>query len=256
MTGLALMLAALTAPLDEVAARFEERTTVYTGGEYKEEKFAWRLLKPAKIEDGKKYPVILFLHGAGERGTDNKKQLLYLPEWISDPAAREKFPCFVVAPQCRSEKKWTNVDWGAKDPSPMPEMSDQLKVAMLALEETLKSEPCDTRRIYLTGLSMGGYGGWDLACRRPDLFAALVPVCGGGDDKQAAKLVNLPIWAWHGDKDNAVPVERSRKMIEAIKAAGGAPKYSELAGVGHASWVQAYQSEGNCLAWLFEQKKK
>jgi len=253
MTGLVIMLATLGAPLDEVAARFEEKTTVYTGGDYKEEKFGWRLLKPAKIEAGKKYPVILFLHGAGERGTDNKKQLLYMPEWISDPAAREKYPCFVIAPQCRPDKKWANVDWGAKESTPLPEMSDQMKVAVLALEETLKTEPCDPTRVYLTGLSMGGYGSWDLGCRHPEWFAAVVPVCGGGDDKQAAKLADVPVWAWHGDKDGAVPVERSRKMIDAIKAAGGKPKYTELPGVGHNSWVQAYQSEGNCLPWLFEQ---
>lgn len=255
MNALMLALATLAAPLEEVAARFEPHSTVYTGGDYKDEKFEWRLLKPDTIEPGKKYPVILFLHGAGERGTDNQKQLLYLPEWISTPEMKKKYPCFLIAPQCRPNKKWAEVDWGAKDASPLPKLSDQMQVAIKALEEVLAKQPCDKQRVYLTGLSMGGYGSWDLACRHPEWFAAVVPVCGGGDDREAAKLTRLPVWAWHGDKDTAVPVERSRKMIAAIKAAGGEPKYSELPGVGHNSWNQAYQGEESCLEWLFQQKK-
>ncbi len=95
----------------------------------------------------------------------------------------------------------------------------------------------------------------DWAARQPDRFAAVVPICGGGDEKQAPKLIKLPLWAWHGDADKAVPVERSRKMIAAIKAAGGSPKYNELPGVGHDSWTAAYNGPENILPWLFEQKK-
>ena len=123
-----------------------------------------------------------------------------------------------------------------------------------ALEDTLKREPIDPARIYLTGLSMGGYGSWDLAARMPDRFAAVIPICGGGDGATAAKIKDLPIWCFHGDADTAVRVERSRTMIEALRAAGGAPKYSELAGVGHDSWTPAYR-DPDVLAWLFAQKK-
>jgi predicted peptidase len=103
---------------------------------------------------------------------------------------------------------------------------------------------------------MGGYGSWDLAERSPDRFAAVAPVCGGGDPKHADRLVGIPIWAWHGADDPAVPVERSRMMIAAIRAAGGSPKYTELPGVKHSSWVQAYHDSGNLLSWMFEQVRK
>lgn len=223
----------------------------------KDETFKYRLLKPAKVEAGKKYPLVLFLHGAGERGDDNKAQLKFLPTWLAEDMNREKFPCYVIAPQCRSGKKWAEVDWSAATSTPMAaEPGSQMKYALAALDETIKNEQVDESRLYLTGLSMGGYGSWDLAARQPDRFAAVVPICGGGDEKQAAKLTKLPIWVWHGDADKAVKVERSRQMVEAIKAAGGSPKYSELPGVGHDSWSAAYNGKDNCLSWLFEQQKK
>lgn len=236
---------------------YEQRVHKYTGGEYKDEAFKYRLLAPQKIEDGKKYPVVLFLHGAGERGDDNEAQLKYFPTWMAEPKMREKYPCFVLAPQCRSGQSWSVRNWGAKDSSEMPkEPSDQLKVAIGILDGAMKKLPIDERRVYLTGLSMGGYGSWELAMRRPDRFAAVAPICGGGDESQAARIAKLPIWAWHGDADTAVPVERSRRMIEAIKKAGGEPKYTELPGVGHDSWTAAYTREDGVIPWLFEQAKK
>jgi predicted peptidase len=102
---------------------------------------------------------------------------------------------------------------------------------------------------------MGGYGSWELATRMPDRFAAVVPICGGGDEHWADHLVNVPIWAWHGDADPAVPVERSRKMIEAIKQSGGHPKYTELKGVGHNSWTPAYSDPEGPIPWMFEHVK-
>lgn len=248
----------LTIALSQLAAapvedRYEEHTYVYTGGEYKEASFKWRLLKPAKIETGKKYPVVLFLHGAGERGTDNKKQLQYFPDWISTDEMRAKFPCFVIAPQCRNGKQWVNVPWGAKTSTPQGEISDQLAAAVGILQEVLAKQPVDRKRVYLTGLSMGGYGTWDLALRHPDWFAAVAPVCGGGDERLAERLKDVPLWAWHGDKDGAVPVERTQQMIAAIKAAGGSPKFTELPGVGHNSWNQAYHGPDNLIPWMFQQ---
>lgn len=229
----------------------------YTGGEYRDVEFKYRLLKPAAVEAGKRYPVVLFLHGAGERGDDNKSQLKYLPEWLAAAERREKFPCFVIAPQCPSERKWSDVDWGTrKSPEFKDKPTDAMQVAINILDEVVKKFPVDAKRQYLTGLSMGGYGTWDLAMRQPDRFAAIAPICGGGDPTQGAKIKHLPIWAWHGDADFAVPVERSREMIAALEKAGGKPKYSELKGVGHDSWTAAYTSKDNLLPWLFEQAKK
>ena len=188
-----------------------EETFTYTGGPYKAEVFKYRLLKPAKIEAGKKYPLVIFLHGAGERGSDNAGQLKYLPERMAGEAYRGTYPCFLIAPQCRSGKKWVDVPWSAKTSPPMPDQpSHQMNVAVAILRKTVKQCPVDTRRIYLTGLSMGGYGTWDLATRHPDWFAAAAPLCGGGDERQVKRLVGLPVWAFHGEKDRAVPVERSR----------------------------------------------
>src|SRR5207244_7702516 len=113
----------------------------------------------------------------------------------------------------------------------------------------------DPKRLYITGLSMGGYGTWDLISRHPELFAAAAPICGGGDEDQAEKIAKLPIWIFHGAKDQAVPVERSRNMVTALKKAGGEPKYTEYPDVGHDSWVRAYK-DPELFAWLFAQKKK
>jgi len=238
---------------------YEEKTVTYTGGEYKDEVFKYRLLKPAKIEPGKKYPVVLFLHGAGERGDDNVSQLKYFPTWMAESKNREAYPCFVIAPQCRKDRKWVEVDWSASTHDLPKEPGDQMKVVLQILDGALKTYPIDEQRQYLTGLSMGGYGSWDLAMRMPKRFAAVAPVCGGGDEKNAELLKDVTIWAWHGDADNAVPVERSRKMIAAIKAAGGkddALKYTELAGVGHDSWTAAYNGKDNLLPWMFGKVKK
>ena len=193
----------------------------YTGGDYKDEVFEYRLLKPATIKPGEKYPVVLFLHGAGERGDDNQNQLQYMPELMARDDYRQKFPCFLIAPQCRSGKKWVEVDWSASTTEMPKEPGDQMKVVTTILKDVLANYPADSQRIYLTGLSMGGYGSWDLAIRMPKTFAAVVPICGGGDESHADLLVNVPLWAVHGDQDKAVPVARSRNMIEAIKKAGG-----------------------------------
>lgn len=229
---------------------YEEKTVEFGG-----ETFPYRLLQPAKIEPGKKYPVVLFLHGAGERGDDNVSQLKYFPQMMAQPEYRKKYPCFIVAPQCRRGKMWVNLDWSSRQSIPMEEPTEDMAAAIAALEQTIEEHPVDKNRIYLTGLSMGGYGSWDLATRQPERFAAVVPICGGGDESQAAKLKEIPIWAWHGDKDNAVPVERSRQMIEAIQKSGGEPKYTELEGVGHNSWTPAYEAEDGVVPWMFEQKK-
>lgn len=234
---------------------FAERSAVVTAGKYKEETFKYRLLSPATVEPGKTYPVVLFLHGAGERGDDNAVQLKHFPVRMISETNREKYPCFLIAPQCRKDQKWVDVSWSDPKATDQPsEPSAQMVAAVAALEDVLKNFPCDRSRIYLTGLSMGGYGSWDLGARNPEWFAAIAPICGGGDPKAAAKFVGKPVWAWHGDKDTAVPVGRSRAMIEAIKAAGGEPKYTELPGVGHNSWDDAYGKADGVLPWLFEQK--
>jgi predicted peptidase len=242
-------------PAAETVKLFEPRTFAVNTPSGKVE-YQYRQLSPEKPVEGHKYPLVVFLHGAGERGSENTKQLAYLPEWLSTPEAREKYPCYLLAPQCPDGQKWSDVDWSSRDPLTLGEASRPMKAVVGMIEEMMKSYPVDPKRVYLTGLSMGGYGAWDLAERMPDLFAAVAPICGGGDERAAHRLVKVPVWAWHGDADGAVPVERSRKMIAAIKAAGGDPKYTELKDVGHDSWTRAYTDADGVVPWMFQCVKR
>lgn len=256
MLALALLLSShMTLAAD--AGPYVEKKVAITSDKGSEETFSYRLLPVEKPEAGKKYPLVLFLHGAGERGSDNVNQLAYLPRHLAKPELRAKFPAYVVAVQCRNDKQWVQVPWGDKKSTPMAEKpGEQMRQAIAALLKTVKEEPIDTKRIYLTGLSMGGYGTWELAARHPDWFAAVAPICGGGDEKQAAKLKDTPLWAFHGAKDGAVPVERTRQMVEAIQAAGGKPKYTEDPNGGHNVWDAAYQDPNGLLPWMFSQSRE
>lgn len=234
----------------EIAARFEARVYADAGGE----KLGYRFLKPKSYEAGKKYPLVLFLHGAGERGDNNLAQLKHGMRIFSSEEFQAKNPSFLVVPQVPANQKWSDVDWSKLSNSLPEKPSRNMRLAMEVLDGLQKEFSIDADRVYVTGISMGGYGTWDAISRWPDRFAAAVPICGGGDEAQAAKLTKLPIWCFHGDKDGAVPVARSRNMIAAIKAAGGDPKYTEYPGVGHNSWDNAYKDEA-LYDWLFAQKR-
>ena len=216
-------------------------------------KLPYHLLTPSKVEDGKKYPLVVFLHGAGERGADNEKQLVHgVPQFVAN---RDKFPCFLIAPQCPDGKKWVEVDWSA-DTHTLPKDPGEVgRLALALIERSIRELPVDPKRVYITGLSMGGYGTWDLVARRPELFAAAAPVCGGADEATAARIKNVPVWAFHGAKDTAVKPARSRNMIAALEKAGGKPKYTEYPDVGHNSWDPAYK-DPEVFKWLFAQKKE
>ncbi len=238
---------------DELAARYEDRTYRQTAGDSAEHEFHYRLLRPPTLEPGRKYPLVLFLHGAGERGDDNRNQLKYLPAQMALPEMQQQYPCFLLAPQCPLGKWWNSPGRRAEG-EPTQGLSEVMQAVEGQLAEVLAAEPIDRERVLLTGLSMGGYGSWDLACRHPEWFAAVVPICGGGDPKQVARLVGVPVWAVHGDADNVVPVGQTQRMVEALRAAGGEPKYSELPGVGHNSWTPAYDDPAGVLPWMFEQR--
>jgi predicted peptidase len=224
----------------------------FTGA--KGEALLYRLMQPEPCGKERLYPLVVFLHGAGERGKDNETQLLHGVGEFARLDNRRKYPCFLAAPQCPTEKKWVEVDWSAPH-HVMPDSPGDVGLLVLELVESLAKElPIDQKRIYLTGLSMGGYGTWDQLMRRPDLFAAGVPICGGADEKQAVRIAKIPIWVFHGTLDGAVPVSRSRNMVAALENAGGHPLYTEYPDEGHASWVPAYRSPA-MMNWLFAQKK-
>ena len=247
----------LSSTCAHAAEPYQVEEVKYTGGPYKNESFEYTVMKPDSVVSGQKYPLVLFLHGAGERGQDTKLLQMHLPKLMATEKYRKRFPCFFVAPQCRKGKLWANHHWSDKTSKPMKaEPSHQLRVTISALKATIEKYPIDTTRIYLTGLSMGGFGSWELAIRHPDWFAAVAPICGGGDETKAHVLNDVPVWAAHGDKDGVVIIDRSRGMIEAIKKAGGKPTFVEYAGVGHNSWTPAYTDEKGLLPWMFQQKRK
>jgi predicted peptidase len=200
----------------------------------------FRLLSPANASADERYPLLIFLHGAGEKGDDNQSQLWGLPEQMAKSSWQTQFPCFLLAPQCPAQLHWTNLD---------DELANLIRAVM-------KQKQIDPERVYLTGLSMGGYGAWSLTAENPDLFAAVAPICGGGDPVTAKRLVNVPIWAVHGTADRTIPAEQSQRMIAAIRKAGGQPNYTELDGVGHDSWTQTYRDPGGVLKWMFSQRNR
>ncbi len=229
---------------------FLNRTVTVGGSTYR-----YAVYVPADWTPDRQWPVILFLHGAGERGDDGVLQTqVGLPGAIRMHV--ERFPAVVVIPQCRKNVWWQE-----------PAMESQ---ALAALDAASKEFHGDASRTYLTGLSMGGYGTWSLAAKYPGRWAAVAPVCGGivpppnvknvpvntSEDPYAdaaKKVGNAPVWIFHGDADAAVPVTESRKMAAALKAAGNTPKYSEYPGIGHNSWDKAY-NDPEFAAWLFAQK--
>jgi predicted peptidase len=217
-------------------------------------KLPYRLLKPSKLEADKKYPLVLFLHGAGERGTDNAKQLIHGGSTFL--AHREKFPAFVLFPQCPDGNRWVEVNWSDKDPHTTPaEPSPSMRLVRQLLDKLLAEQPIDAKRIYIMGLSMGGFGTWDFLTRYPELVAAAVPICGGADNSAATKIKDIPIWVFHGEKDTVVHTVRSKSIVEALKKQGSQVKYTEFPRVAHNSWTPALQSE-ELFPWLFSQKRK
>lgn len=216
----------------------------------------YRLLKPKNYDENQAYPLVILLHGSGERGNDNEAQLTHGAEVYATDEAMEKYPCFVMVPQCPAKKGWANMkfDKEAEEFQLRSGMRPEMQLVIETLDQLRKTYNIDENRLYITGLSMGGFGTFDICMRKPDLFAAAAPVCGGGDTTQAALIKDIPMWVFHGADDNTVSVNLSRSMVQAIKEAGGNPKYTEYPGVGHNSWNNAY-SEPDFLPWLFAQKK-
>ena len=219
----------------EPATGLLDRT--FTDADGKEAKYV--LFVPHDYTANKPYPLVLFLHGAGETGTDGKKQT-----YVGlGPVARmqeKNYPFFILFPQSQ-ERSWQA---DSKDG----------RRALDILAAVQKEYKIDDKRLYLSGLSMGGFGTWSLAQKYPDRWAAIVPVCGGGDPEQAKAFKDVPCWVFQGDADTAVTVDHSRKMVEALKAAGGQPQYTEYAGIGHNSWEMAYNTP-ELYEWLLKQHK-
>ncbi len=215
----------------------------------------YRVMFPEEMVEGQQYPLVLFLHGAGERGSDNTAQLTWGLDVFAADDFRNEHPAIVIAPQVPAGSFWANLNWRQEGAALMDEPTLPLKLAHELVLKIKESYPVDPNRLYVTGLSMGGFGTWDIITRHPDLFAAAMPICGGGDPSKAYRIKHLPIWNFHGALDNVVPPDLSRDIINALWEAGGKPGYTEYPDVDHFSWVPAY-NDRYVLDWLFSQNKE
>ena len=234
---LLLTMMTLTTAMDDAKPKtgFVDKTYTNADGS----KSPYVVYIPKSYDKSKKFPVLLFLHGSGETKGGTKQ-----PVDVGIATAIKKrpdFPFIVVIPQ--SEKR----TWLAK--------SDDGHRALAILDEVMNDYSTDEDRVILTGLSMGGFGTWSLGFAEKDRWAALVPICGGGDPRNGAALKGMPIWCFHGGADNVVPAKLSHDMIDAIKKAGGDPKYTEYDGVGHNSWDEAYSTD-ELYTWMLKQTRK
>ena len=187
---------------------------------------------------GEPLPLVVFLHGSGERGSDNQQQMV-VGMWFAEPRVQDANPSFILAPQCPEGRWWHGL---------------QLEQVRAILDRTMADYPIDPDRVYITGHSMGGHGTWEMLYNNPGMFAAAAPVCFGYDTERASAFANMPTWVFHGDADHAVPVEDSRAMVKALRAVGAPVKYTEYPGVRHDSWIPAYHDD-DFIAWLFAQRR-
>lgn len=209
--------------------------------------------RPLRANEATTYPLIVFLHGGGRRGTDNAQQVQDARVWAGFRIQSEH-PCFVLAPQCPPDFRWVEVDWSSTAHK-LPEQPSRPMRLLMELVPALRKElPIDPRRIYLTGVSMGGYGTWDLLARHPDWFAAAVPICGGADPATSPGMAPVPVWVFHSADDPIVPVARARGIVKALRQAGGTPRYTEYARAGHFAWKVAYDDPA-LPSWLFSQRR-
>lgn len=197
-----------------------------------------------------KFPLVIFLHGSGERGDDNESQLLWGVKNFASPRVMKMHRPIVIAPQCPKNMSWANFSSQNNSADDLPNKPMQLLIELI--NQAKQNLPIDTSRIYITGLSMGGFGTFDAITRYPDLFAAAVPVCGGGDISKAPQIAHIPIWIFHGALDGAVNSELSRNMLVALTEAGANPGYTQYPETGHFSWIAAYSDE-MMIDWLFKQ---
>lgn len=218
-------------------------------------KMPYRLLTPDKQTAGEKYPLVVFLHGYGERGDDNESQLAHGASVFSNPLNMEKFPAYVLFPQCK-EKFWVNaVDEKCFMPgSATPEISKQETALMELIERTADQYAVDKDRIYIVGISMGAIAVYDLVCRFPETFAAAIPICGAVNPDRLTEADNVNFRIFHGADDEEVPCISSREAYKRLKSLGAEADYVEFSGTGHDCWHQAFNRD-DFLEWLFRQHK-
>jgi predicted peptidase len=223
------------------------------------DRLPYRLFIPDNYSEQQRYPLILSLHGAGGRGSDNEKQLDSAVAYLVSDKIQSVEPAFVLVPQCPAGHQWVEIDDSKGPPyenysmEEIPE-SIQFQLIFKVIENLIDTYNIDGNRIYVTGFSMGGSGTWDIIVRHPDFFAAAVPLSGRNDPGQAESIAHLPIWAFHGKLDDAAPVENTRLMQSALELHGGNIRVSEPR-CGHDVVDRAY-GETDVLPWMLAQERQ
>jgi len=225
---------------------------------YKNDTLPYRILYPENYDKTKSYPLVLFLHGSGESGNDNEKQLINGGSVFSNQKNRIAFPAIVIFPQCPGDGSWAPYDESSgkivyfnNAPPTKP-----MQMVILLMHQLKKTESVDTHRMYVTGLSMGGMGVLDLVCRHPHMFAAAAPICGGIVIERLKSVKKMSIRIYHGAIDPVVPVEDARSVYhELIRLGSEKVEYFEFPGVGHGSWNSAF-AQPDFMSWFFSKRKK
>jgi len=213
----------------------------------------YRFIYPENQKITEKYPLLIYLHGGGINGTDNEKPLRgFLPYIVDTITGKNKFPCFILVPQCAKNDVWVSFPGFPNSLTTTNEATPSSSLVLLLIHRLIENQNIDPCRIYLTGFSMGGEGTFDLLAREPNLFACAVPVASVADTSKAAIIKNIPIWAFHGNADQVNDVKYTRLIIEAVTKQGGHPRYTELNNVGHDCRKYAYNNE-ELWKWVFEQ---
>ncbi len=225
-------------------------------------KLPYQLMEPvsklhpeASGSNSKLYPLVIFLHGSGERGVDNSSQMKNGVYAFVEKEMRQKHPCYLLVPQCPPNERWGGSSRDPKLVFDEKKPTVQGRMVIELIEKTLQEHPdIDRNRVYITGLSMGGFGTFDVLMRRPDLFAAGMPICGGGDPKGVERIKDIPLWVFHGRLDEAVYPRFSWEIVEALKKVGSKVQYTEYSTLGHNVWDVTYYNPA-VLEWLFSQSK-
>jgi len=219
----------------------------------------YRILKPLNYDPNKQYPVHLFLHGSGERGKDNSSQLTHGGSLFLKKENREKYNSWVIFPQCSKNDRWPSISsdlWDQVFENKIKKPNKSLGLVIRLMDEFIEKKDVDNQRIYLSGLSMGGMGAFEILYRRPDMFAAATPICSNGITQLAKLFANkVPVWIFHGSDDKVVSPKYSLEMARAIIESGGSPKMTLYADVDHNSWDNAF-AEKDFLKWIHSKTKK
>ncbi|WP_257659242.1 prolyl oligopeptidase family serine peptidase [Parapedobacter lycopersici] len=250
-------LSMITAVSAQDLSMYEANTLIHRG-----DTLPYRILFPENYDPNGSYPILFFLHGAGERGNDNEKQLTHGGKIFLNDTIRRDFPAIVVFPQCPADSYWSNVDT-REQPNGGREFyfstggkpSTGMRLFLRLARQLLRDEAVDPQRVYIGGLSMGGMGTYEALRRKPKWFAAAFAICGGDNTANVARYAHVPLWIFHGERDDVVPPMHSRVIIQELQREGANPKYTFYPEAGHNSWDAAF-AEPELFPWLFSHSKK